>query len=81
MRQEAGRTVLSCCAAASGSSERGQIIRDSAHNSDLYHGFEQQTRPLTSVLTSRTDLKSLDIEANLDWVKYKKKNKNYKSCC
>lgn len=42
MRQEAGRTVLSCCAAASGSSERGQIIRDSAHNSDLYHGFEQQ---------------------------------------
>lgn len=71
MRRAAGRTVLSCFAAASGSAECGQTMCDSAHNSDLYRGFKCQTPPefLTSVLTSRTDLKSLDIEANLDWAK------------
>lgn len=81
MRQEPGRTVLSCCAAALGSAECGQIPRDSAPNSNIYHVLKCQKalKSLTSVLTSRTDLKSLDMEANLDCVQQEKRLK-YKSC-
>lgn len=38
-RQEVARTALSCCAAASGSAQWGQVSPGSAPNSNLYRAF------------------------------------------
>lgn len=61
---EVERTALSCCAAASGSTETEKHFSVSTFILHFIYVFTLTL--LTSVLTSRTDLKSLDMEASLD---------------
>lgn len=71
---EAARTVLSCCAAASGSAQESDDEESKREESSALYGelyllalfaFEAEAVH-TSVLTSKTDLKSLDIDASFD---------------
>lgn len=74
MTQEVGRTVPFCCAAASGSAKTNHkelheetfSVIQTLVTSIFILSTKQLTTLLTSVLTSKTDLKSLDIEASLD---------------